>query len=397
MKTKTDFTWGQIVVLITATLPMVVFGSLGGWGTYTNIASVFDRSATAIGVVAAGEGVTLVLALVMVGLTMLGQPSPTAVRIGLWMLPATASATGAIVAKTFVESVVFAVTPLAMCVSAEGLGLLARRIVVYRTGIDAEVQRKNAEVMQRLAYERARAIGHPRAKERSRSELKAWKLAKRVGTGDSDLGARLVVVQRDRMTDGADTALAAMFTSTDNRTVGQLVSGQDSRTVGQDTEPDSRTIGQLVSGQDTEPDSRTIGQLVSGQDIEPDSRTIGQLVSGQDTEPDSRTIGQDSRTIGQDTEPDSRTIGQDSRTIGQDTEPDSRTIGQDSRTIGQGSHVRHTDKLSVRAYIRDLHTEFPGLSKSDAWDLVLGRYGPDTKLDTFNKSWLRALNDLNLR
>ena len=365
MKTKTDFTWGQIVVLITATLPMVVFGSLGGWGTYTNIASVFDRSATAIGVVAAGEGVTLVLALVMVGLTMLGQPSPTAVRIGLWMLPATASATGAIVAKTFVESVVFAVTPLAMCVSAEGLGLLARRIVVYRTGIDAEVQRKNAEVMQRLAYERARAIGHPRAKERSRSELKAWKLAKRVGTGDSDLGARLVVVQRDRMTDGADTALAAMFTSTDNRTVGQLVSGQDSRTVGQDTEPDSRTIGQLVSGQDTEPDSRTIGQ--------------------------------DSRTIGQDTEPDSRTIGQDSRTIGQDTEPDSRTIGQDSRTIGQGSHVRHTDKLSVRAYIRDLHTEFPGLSKSDAWDLVLGRYGPDTKLDTFNKSWLRALNDLNLR
>ena len=87
-------TGGQIAVLTAATIPMIGAGGLGAWGTYTNITSVFHRSATALGVVAAGEGATLVLALVLVGLTMLGQASPLAVRAGLWLLPATASVTG---------------------------------------------------------------------------------------------------------------------------------------------------------------------------------------------------------------------------------------------------------------------------------------------------------------
>ncbi|MFJ5967281.1 hypothetical protein [Streptomyces sp. NPDC093060] len=202
---------GQVIVLGAAAVPMVAFGGLGAVGTYSNITSVFHRSATALGVVAAGEGATLVLALVLVGLTMLGQSAPAAVRIGLWTLPVVASLTGAAVAKSATEAVVFAVTPMAMCVSAEGMGLLARRIVVYRTGVDAEAQRRNAAVVQRLAYHRARAANHPDEKARNKSELQSWKLAEKVGAGDALLGAHLVDVQRERMTADADVALAGMF------------------------------------------------------------------------------------------------------------------------------------------------------------------------------------------
>lgn len=204
-------TKGQMWVLGAAAVPMVAFGVMGAIGTYSNITSVFERSATALGVVAAGEGATLVLALTLVGLTMLGQSAPAAVRVGLWTLPAVASLTGAAVAKTVTEAVVFAVTPMAMCVAAEGMGLLARRIVVYRTGMDAEAQRRNAAVMQQLAYHRARAANHPDKKARKKSALKSWDLAQRVGTGDAQLGARLVGVQRERMTAGADAALVDMY------------------------------------------------------------------------------------------------------------------------------------------------------------------------------------------
>ncbi|MFF0725179.1 hypothetical protein [Streptomyces sp. NPDC004134] len=202
---------GQTIVLGAAAVPMVAFGVLGAVGTYSNITSVFHRSATALGVVAAGEGATLVLALVLVGLTMLGQSSPAAVRVGLWTLPAVASLTGAVTAPSGTEAVVFAVTPMAMCVSAEGMGLLARRIVVYRTRVDAEAQRRTAAVVQQLAYHRARAANHPDTKARKKSDRESWKLAKRVGTGDARLGENLVEVQRERMTSGADAALAGMF------------------------------------------------------------------------------------------------------------------------------------------------------------------------------------------
>ena len=209
----TRLTRGQAAVLAAATVPMVAFGGLGGWGTYTNIVSVFDRSATALGVVAAGEGATLVLALVAVGLVMLGQSVPAPVRVGLWALPAVASATGAAVAESVTEAVVFAVTPMAMTVSAEGMGLLARRIVVFRTGVDAEAQRRNAAVVQRLAYHRARAANHPSSRSRWLSERASWRLARRVGVGDAQLGERLVEVQRERLTEGADAALLDMFST----------------------------------------------------------------------------------------------------------------------------------------------------------------------------------------
>lgn len=209
MKTLTR---GQKIVLAAATLPMIGAGGLGAWGTYANITSVFHRSATALGVVAAGEGATLVLALVLVGLTMLGQPSPIAVRAGLWLLPAAASITGVLVAPGVKDAIVFAVTPMAMTVSAEGLGLLARRIVVHTTGVDVEAQRRNAATLRRIAYHRARAERHPDGKVRKASALKAWKLMSHVGADDTVLGSGLVGVQRQRITEGADDALADMLT-----------------------------------------------------------------------------------------------------------------------------------------------------------------------------------------
>lgn len=208
MKTLTG---GQKWVLAAATLPMIGAGAAGAWGTYTNITAVFHREGTAIGVVAAGEGATLVLALVLVGLTLLGQSSPTAVRIGLWLLPASASVTGLIVAPSAKDAAVFAITPMAMTVSAEGLGLLARRIVVYSTGVDAEAQRRNAAVLRRIAYHQARAERHPWQKSRAFSQLVAWRLLRQVGAGDQQLGAHLVDVQRTRITGGADGALAGMY------------------------------------------------------------------------------------------------------------------------------------------------------------------------------------------
>ncbi|MFF3735176.1 hypothetical protein ACFYXM_34125 [Streptomyces sp. NPDC002476] len=206
-----DLSTGQGVILGLAAVPMLVVGGIGAAGTYTNMKTHFSESATALGVVAAGEGATLVLALVLVGLTLLGQSSPAVVRLGLWALPAVASATGAVVAKTTTEAVVYSVTPMAMCVSAEGIGLLARRIVIYRTRVDMEAQRRNARTMQRLAVSRALAANHPLGMARKWAELKSWRLARKVGVGDDGLGAGLVTVQRDRMTQGADNALAAMF------------------------------------------------------------------------------------------------------------------------------------------------------------------------------------------
>ncbi|CAL9403573.1 hypothetical protein SUDANB106_01518 [Streptomyces sp. enrichment culture] len=202
---------GQKTVLGIAGVLMLATAGIGAWGTYTNIKAEFGNGATAAGMVAAGEGATLVLALVMVGVTLLGQGSPAPVRIGLWLTPVVASAVGLAVSDDGTEAVIYGVSPMGMCVAAEGLGFLARRIVVYRTGTDAEAMRRNAEAVQQLAYHRAVADGHPDDKVRGRAEKAAWKLARKVGVGDLELGSRLVAVQRERLTGGADAALAGMF------------------------------------------------------------------------------------------------------------------------------------------------------------------------------------------
>ncbi|MEU0084918.1 conjugal transfer protein [Streptomyces sp. NPDC006274] len=192
-------------------LPMAAVGALGAAGTYTNVASEFHRTATALGVVAAGEGVVLILATVMLLVTMFGQTAPGPVRVGLWLAPVAAAVTGVIVADTIREAVVYAITPMAMSGAAEGLAFVARRIVVYRDGVDMEVQRRNADAVQALAYQSALAAGHPDEETRESARRKAWKLGARVGVGDPQLGAQLLQVQRERLRDGADLALRGMY------------------------------------------------------------------------------------------------------------------------------------------------------------------------------------------
>ncbi|PJN40927.1 hypothetical protein CG747_10595 [Streptomyces sp. CB02959] len=213
MSARKPLTLAQKVVLTAAFVPMLATGAAGAAGTFSNVSNAYGTG-TALGAVAAGEGATAVLALVLLGLTMLGQSSPLVVRMGLWALPTAASAMSAMAAPDAGRTVIYAITPLGMCVAAEGMAFLARRIVVHQDGRDAEAERKAASVVQALAYHRARAANHPDAELRAESERTSWKLARKVGAGDTSLGLRLVEVQRDRVTDGADAALASMFAVT---------------------------------------------------------------------------------------------------------------------------------------------------------------------------------------
>lgn len=206
----TKLTHTQIGVLAAAFVPMLATGVFGGIGTYSNIGHAYGKG-TALGALAAGEGATAVLALVLLGLTMLGQSSPRIVRAGLWALPAAAAVMGAMAAPDAGRTVIYALTPMGMSVSAEGMAFLARRIVVHTDGRDAEHERRTADLVQALAYHRARATQHPSDRVRKRSDRTSWRLARKVGVGDGALGSRLLQVQRDRVTAGADAALASMF------------------------------------------------------------------------------------------------------------------------------------------------------------------------------------------
>ncbi|MFJ2949136.1 conjugal transfer protein [Streptomyces sp. NPDC087226] len=201
----------QTGVLGTAAALMVAVGVVGAAGTYSNAVSEFHRQATAAGVVAAGEGLTLILAMVMLGRTMLGQSSPAVVRLGMWLAPVSASCIGITIAGSPREAAVYAVTPLAMSGAAEGLGFIARSIVVYTSGVDAETLRRNADTARQLAFHRAVADGHPDKRKRKGAVRAYWRLARHVGVGDTELGAGLVDVQRIRVRDGADAALASMY------------------------------------------------------------------------------------------------------------------------------------------------------------------------------------------
>ncbi|MFE2423636.1 conjugal transfer protein [Streptomyces hokutonensis] len=212
-ETRKPLTKVQIGVLTAAFVPMLATGVVGGIGTYSNIGHAYGTG-TALGALGAGEGATAVLALVLLGLTMLGQSSPRVVRTGLWALPAAAAVMGAMAAPDPGRTVIYALTPMGMSVSAEGMAFLARRIVVHTDSRDAENERRTADIVQALAYHRARAAHHPVDRVRKRSDRASWRLARKVGVGDAALGSRLLDVQRDRITDGADAALASMFGGT---------------------------------------------------------------------------------------------------------------------------------------------------------------------------------------
>jgi hypothetical protein len=208
--TARPLTRPQSWVLGTTAAAMLGIGGIGAAGTFANLRTAFPGP-TALGAVAAGEGATLILALTYVGLVMLGQSAPRAVRLGLWALPAVAATVGAVAAHGMKATVVYAATPLAMVAAAEGVGLLARRIVVRTTGLDVEAQRRAATAVRRLAYEQARASRHPLGAVRYIAALRAWRLARHVGADDAALGEQLLEVQRARVVQGADAALAEMF------------------------------------------------------------------------------------------------------------------------------------------------------------------------------------------
>ncbi|MFJ5915015.1 conjugal transfer protein [Streptomyces ardesiacus] len=210
MSNRTLTRWQATVFAVAAVL-MAGVGGFGAWATYTNAVSEFHREATAAGVVAAGEGLTLILGLVMLLRTMLGQSSPAVVRLGMWLAPVSAACVGITIAGTAREAAVYAVTPLAMSGAAEGLSFVARSVVVFTTGVDAETQRRNADTARQLAFHRAVAEGHPGKWKQKMAQRRYWRLARYVGVGDAELGAGLVDVQRHRVRDGADAALASMY------------------------------------------------------------------------------------------------------------------------------------------------------------------------------------------
>lgn len=211
-------TLGQIAVVTATTIPMVGVGVGGAFGTYRNAASVLHRKETALGILAAGEGTTLVVALAMIVVTMFGQTIPRTLRAGLWLLPVGAAVMGIAIAPDFGEAMVFAFTPLAMTVSGESIGFIARRVVMYRNEEDVEEQHRNARRAARdaarlrdLNWHQARAQHHDSERTRSRSRNAVWRLARRIATHDAELGSALAEVQRARIIEGADSALAALF------------------------------------------------------------------------------------------------------------------------------------------------------------------------------------------
>ncbi|MEU3084748.1 conjugal transfer protein [Streptomyces albidoflavus] len=203
----------QRVILGLALAPILAVGVAGGIGTYTNLSATYG-SGTAAGALAAGEGATAVLAVIMLGLTVLGQSTPALLRVGLWTLPAVAAVMGATAANGLGESIVYAATPMAITAAAEGLAFLARRIVIYTDGRDADAEARSADLVRQLAHHQARADRHPDPKQQAKSAKKVWKLAAKVGTGDVALGGALVDVQRERMTAGASAVLTRLYTGT---------------------------------------------------------------------------------------------------------------------------------------------------------------------------------------
>ncbi|QGZ53346.1 conjugal transfer protein (plasmid) [Streptomyces sp. QHH-9511] len=239
-----QLTRGQIVAFTAATIPMIAVGVGGGIGTYANAKAQLGSGQTALGMLAAGEGATLIAAIVMIAVTMLGQAAPRTARAALWLFPIAASVMGLVIAPAFREAVIYALTPLAMTAAAEGASFVARRIVTYTTRTDMEAQRRNSELMRRIAFHQAQAQRHPWKWVRNRSELTAWRLMRKVGSGDAQLGSGLINVQRTRLTDGADSALLLMLTGsrepiTTHPEPRALTTGEPTR----ETEPSTVSLG----------------------------------------------------------------------------------------------------------------------------------------------------------
>lgn len=199
-------TKGQAFVLAVASTPMAVIGAAGAYATYVNMNNVLHRGASALGLVAAGEGATLICALVALAVTLMGQHTPATVRVGMWAVPLIASAAGIVMAPTTNDRVTMAVTPLAMTAAGEGVAFVARRVVAYQTGVDIEQQRRSGLL---LWHANRAANGHGLGAKRSQAAV--WRLTRRFAETDGQLSVQLGEIQRYRIGEGADANLAAVL------------------------------------------------------------------------------------------------------------------------------------------------------------------------------------------
>lgn len=219
--------WPTIAAFAALAVIALGIGGVGGWATFQNLVDSTDSRSNAASVVMFGEGGVFLASAVAIGRARLGLPVPLLARAILWVIPAVAVVAGIALADDGKVAVAQALSPLGMTISAEVLSYLTRSILIYQTGVDTEAQRHNAEVMQKLSFQRACAANHPDEDARKKAELKAWKLAAKVGTGDPELGSGLVTVQRERMTEAADDVLKTMFTLPD---VTRAVIGKETAT-----------------------------------------------------------------------------------------------------------------------------------------------------------------------
>jgi hypothetical protein len=198
---------GQVAVLVLAATPMAVVGVVGAVATYVNMDNVLHRGASALGLVAAGEGATLICALIALAVTLMGQHTPATVRAGMWLVPLAASGVGIALAPTGAEAVVMAFTPLAMTAAGEGVAFVARRVVAYRTGVDIEQQRRSG-----LLLWHANRAANGGAVGQKLSKAAVWRLTRRFAETDSQLSVQLGEIQRYRIGQGADDNLTAVLT-----------------------------------------------------------------------------------------------------------------------------------------------------------------------------------------
>lgn len=216
-------TKGQTAVLALAAAPMAAVGIAGAVATYVNMNHVLHRGASALGLVAAGEGATLICALVALAVTLMGQHTPATVRAGMWLVPLAASAVGIALAPSRAEAVVMAFTPLAMTAAGEGVAFVARRVVAYRTGTDIEQQRRSGLL---LWHANRAANGRGIGKRISRAAV--WRLTKGFAATDAQLSVQLGEIQRFRISQGADANLAAVLAGPERPAVAPARSGQGS-------------------------------------------------------------------------------------------------------------------------------------------------------------------------
>lgn len=199
-------TWFKALIIALTCLPMLAVGVAGGYATYVNMENVLHRSATALGVVAAGEGATLIAALVALTVTLMGQHTPGVVRAALWLIPVGASVTGYLLAPNANERVVMTLTPLAMTAAGEGIAFVARRVVAYQTNVDIEQQRRGGLLLWHANYAaKGNGLTH------KWSALRVAQLTKAFASTDAQLSVQLGEIQRYRIAEGADANLATVL------------------------------------------------------------------------------------------------------------------------------------------------------------------------------------------